>query len=46
LNNLVPEIICLQETWQINDPSLFMLDNYQAIEANTRSKARGGGVGM
>ena len=45
-NGLVPEVICLQETWQIADPSLYQLDNYQLIESNTRENARGGGVGI
>ena len=45
-NGLSPEVICLQETWQITDPSLYQLDNYQIIESNTRENARGGGVGI
>ena len=41
--NFSPDIICLQETWQIIDPLLFNLPNYQNITLNTRSSARGGG---
>ena len=37
------DIICLQETWQISDPLLFSLPNFQNIILNTRSSARGGG---
>ena len=46
LSNFIPEIICLQEIWQIIDPSLFPLANYQTLEINTRKNARGGGVGI
>ena len=45
LNNS-PDIICLQETWQIFDTSLFQLQNYNLIEINSRVSARGGGVGI
>ena len=44
--NFSPEVICLQEIWQINDPSLFPLSNFQTLEFNTRTNARGGGVGI
>ena len=46
ISNFIPDVICLQETWQIIDPSLFPLPNYQIIESNTRENARGGGVGI
>jgi hypothetical protein len=44
--NYSPEVICLQETWQIIDPSLYPLTNYHTLEYNTRTNARGGGVGI
>ena len=44
--NFNPDVLCLQETWQISDPSLFNLPNFQNIILNTRSNARGGGVGI
>ena len=44
--NFNPDVLCLQETWQISDPSLFNLPNFQNILLNTRSNARGGGVGI
>ena len=46
LSKINPDLICLQETWQIPDPSLFKIPNYQPIEINSRSLARGGGVGI
>ena len=45
-SNFTPEIICLQETWQIPDPLLYQLSNYQLLESNTRINTRGGGVGI
>ena len=45
-SNFSPEVICLQEIWQINDPSLFPLSNFQTLEFNTRTNARGSGVGI
>ena len=45
-SNFSPEVICLQEIWRINDPSLFPLSNFQTLEFNTRTNARGGGVGI
>ena len=41
-----PDAICLQEIWQLNDPSLFPLNGFNLIEANSRNSARGGGVGI
>ncbi len=48
LNNISrsPDVICIQETWQITDPSLFPLDGYQQVILQTRAQARGGGVGI
>ena len=41
-----PEIICIQETWNVVDNSFFPLQNYHPLETNLRSNARGGGVGI
>ena len=41
-----PDVICLQETWKVIDNSMFPLNNYHILETNTRSVARGGGVGI
>ena len=45
-NSSSPDVICIQETWQIIDSSLFPLSNYHPLETNTRLNARGGGVGI
>ena len=45
-NDSTPDIICIQETWKIVDNSFFPLANYHPIETNTRTIARGGGVGI
>ena len=45
-SNVIPDIICLQEVWQIPDPSLFCIPNYQPILFNLRASAKGGGVGI
>ena len=45
-SNFTPDVICLQEIWQIIDPSLFPLSNYHTLELNTRKNAKGGGVGI
>ena len=44
-SNVIPDIICLQEVWQIPDPSLFCIPNYQPILFNLRASAKGGGCG-
>ena len=44
--NSCPEVICIQETWQVSDNSLFPLTNYHPLETNLRHTARGGGVGL
>ncbi len=41
-----PDIICLQEIWQIPDPSLFSLPNYHPLIFESRSSSHGGGVGI
>jgi hypothetical protein len=45
-NNFLPEIILLQEIWQITDPSIFSLNNYQPLIFKCRTNNRGGGVGI
>ena len=42
----LPDIICLQEVWQIDDPDLYDLDHFQPIVTRTRCNNRGGGVGI
>ena len=41
-----PDVICLQETWQIMDNSFFPLANYHILETILHSSAKGGGVGI
>ena len=41
-----PDLICLQEVWQIHNISSFNLPNYHPLEINLRNAARGGGVGI
>ena len=41
-----PDVICLQETWKVINNAMFPLVNYHNLETNTRSVARGGGVGI
>ena len=41
--DLCPDVICLQETWNIIDNSAFPLSNYHTLETNLRHGARGGG---
>jgi hypothetical protein len=42
-NNCAPEIIALQEIWQVIDASHFPLPGYQPLLFTTRSKGQGGG---
>jgi len=42
-NNCSPEIIALQEIWQVSDASHFPLPGYQPIIFKTRSTGQGGG---
>ena len=44
--NCEPDIICLQETWFIIDPTFFPLPNYQTLIHTNISKSQGGGVGF
>jgi hypothetical protein len=45
-HSFLPEIILLQEIWQIPDPSIFSLKYYQPLIFKCRSNTRGGGVGI
>jgi len=44
--NSSPDVICLQETWNVLDGSLFPLNDYQQLIFNNRNNSRGGGVGI
>ena len=47
INKCEPDIICLQEIWQIVHLSAFSLDDYNPIEYKLRSNStQGGGVGI
>ena len=47
INKCEPDIICLQEIWQIVHSSAFSLDDYNPIEYKLRSNStQGGGVGI
>jgi hypothetical protein len=41
-----PDIIFLQETWKIFDPSHFTLYNYSPLQFTCRENRQGGGVGL
>jgi hypothetical protein len=41
--NFLPDIILLQEIWQITDPNIFSLNNYQPLIFKCRTDMRGGG---
>ena len=45
-NNAAPEIICLQELWQIADPNLLSLPSYHPLLFKLRHNIKGGGVGI
>ena len=46
-SNCAPDVICLQETWQIPNSNLLSLPNYFPLEYLTqRNSLQGGGVGM
>ncbi len=45
-NNCAPDVILLQEIWQIIDPDLFDLPGYHSLIYKTRHNAQGGGVGL
>jgi endonuclease/exonuclease/phosphatase (EEP) superfamily protein YafD len=44
--NCSPDIILLQEIWQINNEKLFELPNYHPLVFKCRANAKGGGVGI
>ena len=46
LCNTCPDVVCLQETWNVIDTSMFPLVNFHPLETNLRQNARGGGVGL
>ena len=46
LNNSLPDIICLQELWNLKDVSSFNLAGYSQLECKLREKSQGGGVGI
>ena len=47
VNMCAPDVIALQEIWQIQDPAFFPLPNYNLIEFKCcRNKVQGGGVGL
>jgi hypothetical protein len=43
--NFLPDIILLQEIWQIADPNIFSLKNYQPLVYKCRDHKQGGGSG-
>ena len=46
-NNCAPDVIALQEIWQISDPAFFPLPNYSLLEYKCRrNNVQGGGVGL
>jgi len=45
-NDCCPEIICLQEIWQITDPTPFHLPGFQPIIYRCRTTSSGGGVAI
>ena len=47
VNKCSPDVIALQENWQIQDPAFFPLPNYNLIEFKCRrNNVQGGGVGL
>ena len=47
VNMCAPDVIALQEIWQIQDPAFFPLPNYNLIEFKCRrNNVQGGGVGL
>ena len=45
-SNCNPDIICLQEIWQIPDPTSFNLPGYQPLIYSCRTGTQGGGVAI
>jgi exonuclease III len=46
IHNNAPDIICLQEVWNVLDVNLFPLPGYHPLICTLRSKSPGGGVGI
>jgi len=46
MNNCLPDIICLQELWHVNDSNTFGITGYQPLLYQSRTKSQGGGVGI
>jgi hypothetical protein len=45
-NHCAPDIICLQETWKVQDSALFSLPCYHLPIIKQRNSCNGGGVGL
>ena len=45
-NNCAPDVILLQEIWQIYDPQYFTIPGYHPILFKCRTTCQGGGVGV
>jgi hypothetical protein len=45
-SNCLPDIILLQEIWNVHDASLFTLNQYHPLIFKCRSNSKGGGVGI
>jgi len=45
-SKVCPDILCLQETWNIVDNSMYPLPNYHPLLSTVRTNARGGGVAI
>ena len=45
-NDRSPEVICLQEIWNIPDPSAFSIPGYQPLIFSCRQSTQGGGVAI
>ena len=45
-HNCSPDVILLQEIWQIIDPVQFLIDGYHPLILSQRSSSQGGGVGI
>jgi hypothetical protein len=41
--NIIPDVICLQEIWQVHDECVIAIPNYNFVYKK-RAKFRGGGV--
>jgi len=41
-----PDVVCIQEIWQIHDIGMYNIEGYHPLIMNCRTTARGGGVGI